>query len=366
MLNSLSTATYNSTSAAIKSLKMANQLPTTMQAITLPSDPKYNFQNPCKAADLSLTSRPFPVPSPSQHLIQIHSVSISPYELTWAGSYPPFHRLPYRIPCHDIAGTIISPPASSPFKPGDRVVAFPHWGGQGGLAEYAAAEASEMAVIPDGIGFGEASSLARAGLTAWQALEVHLGKLGGGVEGRRVLITGATGAVGRVLIQLVRRKIGKGKIVAVGGAGIETLRELGADVALHHREEWADVVKKEGLVDVLFDCIGGPTLIKCWDLLAHSASVITVGTPAPKDLNINNIEGFSEASKTKNVKGLFFILSGNGGQLAQIMSLVKSGDLKSSISLRVPFTENTVRNAWTKGENGGLSGTVVVDVRNGH
>ena len=65
-----------------------------------------------------------------------------------------------------------------------------------------------LAELPDGVSFEQASTLPVAGLTAFRALE-----LGGFVLGRRVLVTGASGGVGRFAIQLA--KLGGAHVTAV-------------------------------------------------------------------------------------------------------------------------------------------------------
>jgi NADPH:quinone reductase len=87
------------------------------------------------------------------------------------------------------------------------------------MAEYAVAEPEFLAKIPEGMSFVEAASVPRAAVTSWQALRVR----GGGYarDGMRILITGATGAVGRMGVQIARDLVGNsGKVIAVGGSGV--------------------------------------------------------------------------------------------------------------------------------------------------
>ncbi|TIW06221.1 MAG: oxidoreductase, partial [Mesorhizobium sp.] len=58
-----------------------------------------------------------------------------------------------------------------------------------------------LAVLPDGVGFGSAATLPVAGTTALRTL-----RHGGDLAGQRVLITGASGAVGRFQIQIAREQ----------------------------------------------------------------------------------------------------------------------------------------------------------------
>ena len=232
--------------------------------------------------------------------------------------------------------------------------------GQGGMAEFAVADPKLLARIPEGLGFVEASSLPRASLTAWQAVMVK-GK-GAVGEGKRVLVTGATGAVGRMGVQMARDVVGeKGRVVAVGGKGSEGLTELGADVFVDYREQrnWEDAVRAEGLVDWVFDCVGGETLERCLMLVKDDGQIVTIGSSPPV---WENVKGWEEA-KRRRVDGLFFIVAENGEQLVEIGQLARTGAIKPSVSLVVDgLSEEGVRDSWTRAEKGGLSGSIVVKI----
>jgi NADPH:quinone reductase-like Zn-dependent oxidoreductase len=154
-------------------------LPTMMRAITIPQG--FSFANPAKAADLVLAEHfPVPVPTGEQCLIRVHATGISRYELNWQISYTSSY--PLRIPCFDVAGTIISSPKDCVFKTGDKVFGLPSLYGQGCMCQYAVSEARYLVRIPDWkdpvlnrFPFEYAAVLPRAALTAWQALKVELG-----------------------------------------------------------------------------------------------------------------------------------------------------------------------------------------------
>lgn len=148
--------------------------------------------------------------------------------------------------------------------------------GQGGMAEYATVEPEFIAKIPEGMGWVEAASVPRASLTSWQALKVRQG--GYVKQGMSVLVTGATGAVGKMGVQIARELVGsEGKVLAVGGTG-SGLRGLGADVVVNYREEqhWEEVVREEALVDVVYDCLGGETLERSLSLVKDGGQVVTM------------------------------------------------------------------------------------------
>src|SRR5207247_2956096 len=82
----------------------------------------------------------------------------------------------------------------------------------GGYAEYVAAPASEFVRKPKQIDFDTAASVPVAALTAWQGIFDH-GKL---ASGQRILITGASGAVGSVAVQLANNNGARGIGIGAG------------------------------------------------------------------------------------------------------------------------------------------------------
>jgi NADPH2:quinone reductase len=171
------------------------------------------------------------------------------------------------------------------------------------MAEYAVVEPEFVAKVPEGIGFVEAASFPRAALTSWQALRVR----GGGYvkKGMKALVTGATGAVGRMGVQISKDLVGEvGKVIAVGGVGSEGLKALGANLVVNYRQEtnWEDAVRRGGELDVVFDCLGGEALEKCLPLVKDGGQVITIASPPP---DWEKLRGWKKAEE-RGVKKDFF------------------------------------------------------------
>jgi len=241
---------------------------------------------------------------------------------------------------------------------------MPPFTGQGGLAEFAVCDVKFLVKIPEGLGDVEAASVPRAALTAVQACERADLK-----EGERVLITGATGAVGRMVVQVARKMVGeKGVVVAVGGVGGEQLEGLGAGMVVNYREieggRWEEVVRKGlkgGEVDVFVDCVGGESLEKGTKLGKSGGRVVTVGSPPPAWAKKGK-KGWEEIEEG-GLRKVFFIVEEDGQQLKDIADRLESGELKSSVGLVIDgLTEEGVREAYSKGLKGGLSGSVVVKI----
>jgi threonine dehydrogenase-like Zn-dependent dehydrogenase len=91
-----------------------------------------------------------------------------------------------------------------------------------------------------------------AALTAWQGIFDH-GEL---ASGQRILITGASGAVGSMTVQLAKNK--GAYVIGIGsGRNEEFVRKLGADKFIDYKK--AKFEEKVSAVDVVFDTVGGDT-----------------------------------------------------------------------------------------------------------
>jgi NADPH:quinone reductase-like Zn-dependent oxidoreductase len=223
------------------------------------------------------------------------------------------------------------------------------------MAEYTLANPAHLAKIPEGLDFVAAASVPRAALTSWQSLRDVK-------EGSSVLITGASGAVGRMGVQITKRKVGeKGKVVAVGGKGSAGLKELGVDIVVNYREveDWVGELRKEGLVDVLYDCVGEKTLEKSLELVRDRGRIVTVASPPPEYADVS---GWDEL-KGRGVDGGFLMVSESGEDLGEIGELIKDGAVKTSVSFVVDgLSEEGVQDGWRRALKGGIGGSVVVKV----
>ncbi|MEO8184664.1 MAG: zinc-binding dehydrogenase [Deltaproteobacteria bacterium] len=270
---------------------------------------------PHHPGQLAFVEVPEPVPTSSQALVQVHAVSLNFGEVAFLSEM----RRPGEVPGWDAAGVVLRAAAdgSGP-KAGARIVGF----GRGGAwAERRAIDVSELAVVPDGVDLGAASALPVAGVTALRALRAL-----GPIVGRRVLVTGASGGVGRFAVQLARRA-GATVIASVGSERRdEGLRALGADEI---------VLGVEGLglpVFGVLDNVGGPLLAQAFALIERGGSLQSIGM-ASREPSTIDFESERRRAGQRKIE-VFAVGDRFGGDIAYLLGLLELGKLDPSIGWR--------------------------------
>ncbi|MGK3961478.1 zinc-binding dehydrogenase [Sorangium sp. So ce118] len=262
---------------------------------------------------------PPPIPAPSQALIEVHAVSLNFGEVAFLSDL----RKPGEVPGWDAAGVVVRAAAdgSGP-KEGARVASFAYGGGA--WAELRAADTSDVGVVPDAVDLGAASTIPVAGVTALRALRAL-----GPVVGRRVLVTGASGGVGRYAVQLARRA-GAHVVAAVGSAARgEGLRALGADEVV----VGLDAVK-EPVFGVL-DNVGGAQLAQALSLVERGGSVQSIGMASGEPSTID-FEQERRRGGNRRVE-VFVVGTGFGPDITYLASLLERRELDPQIGFRGGF-----------------------------
>ena len=252
-------------------------------------------------------------------------------------------NLPH-IPGLDVAGTVDAIGENvSGLRVGDEVVGFLPFVVDGASAEYVLAPVASLALAPTSIPLADAAALPLVGLTAWQALFEHAELR----SGQRILVNGASGAVGGYAVQLA--KAAGAHVIATGSAARrEHLLALGADEVVDHTTTEVSSAVSEP-VDVLLNLapITPEQFTALASLVSDGGVVVntTVWMPAPSD-------------EARGVRGIDLYVRSDADQLAELVARVDRGELLVDVAERVALHD--LASVHARAAAGTLTGKVVV------
>ncbi|MDB5467952.1 MAG: alcohol dehydrogenase zinc-containing [Phenylobacterium sp.] len=221
---------------------------------------------------------PRPTPGPGQVLIRVRAAGVNrPDILQRLGAYPPPAGAPHTLGL-EVAGEVVEP--AGRWKVGDRVCALL---GGGGYAEYAVCDARHALPIPEGLDFVQAAALPETVFTVYANVFEH----GALKAGETLMVHGATSGIGTTAIQLGKAAGAKVIATARGAGKAAAARTLGADVAVDaSAEDFAEVAKREGGVDVVLDMVGGDYFAKDLDALKTGGRIVFIAAQAGGDVSL--------------------------------------------------------------------------------
>jgi NADPH:quinone reductase-like Zn-dependent oxidoreductase len=282
---------------------------------------------------------PDPVPGPNQIAVRTAATSINPID--WklrSGAAQKF--MPLQLPAvlgRDSSGAVAAlGPGVTGFVPGARVAGLVH----GAYAEIVVASVEAWAEIPASLNLIDAAALPLVGLTGAQLIEDAVGAR----EGEAVLVTGATGSVGRAAVFAARAR-GARVYAGVRAKHRAEAAKLGAHavVALDDAAEIAQLP----LLDAVADTVGGATTQK---LLAHVKPGGRIGS----------VVGEPAGAKERGLIVRAFLAHPDSKRLGELARAMADGKLVIPIARRFPLAETA--QAQKLAESGGANGKVVVTI----
>ncbi|GHG03186.1 MULTISPECIES: NADP-dependent oxidoreductase [Amycolatopsis] len=287
-----------------------------------------------------------PVPGAGQVRIRVAATSFNSVDGNIRGGFmqgPIPVALPH-TPGLDVAGVVDALGAGvDGLAVGDRVVGFLPMDKTGAAAEYVIAPAEVLTAAPTNVPLADAAALPLVGLTAYQALFDH-GKL---TAGQRVLVNGAGGAVGGYAVQLAKRA-GAHVIATASPRSADAVKSAGADEVLDHTATSVTDAVSEPVDLALNLAPVAPEQLAALGTLVRPGGVLvntTVWMPAPSD-------------EDRGVRGIDLFVRSDAGQLATLVALVESGELRVDVAERVPLPELPALHA--RAAEGSVHGKVVV------
>ena len=303
-----------------------------------------------------------PEPGKGQVLVRIVSSGVNPLDSKIRTGKAPHARVqPPAILGTDLAGIVESlGQGVTQFRAGDQVYGFTGGVGnvQGSLAEFAAVDAALLGRKPANVTMREGAALPLVLLTAWEGL-VDRAQV---KAGDTVLVTGGTGGVGHIVVQLAKA-LGATVFATASAAKHGLVQELGA-TPIDRETPAAEILESyaEGKgFDVVYDTVGGAPLDTAFQVVRDYGQVVSCYGWGTHDLKALSRHGASYSG----VFVLLPILTGNGkahhGEiLREATRLVEAGKIMPILDPR-QFTLETANEAHAAVGQGG-SGKIVVDI----
>ncbi|MDQ1027130.1 NADPH:quinone reductase-like Zn-dependent oxidoreductase [Streptomyces umbrinus] len=315
-----------------------------------------------------------PTAGPGQVLIRMEATGVSFAEQQMRrGRYYDQPAFPF-VPGYDLVGTVTATGEGvEPGLTGTRVAALVK---VGGWASHVIVDAADVVPVPDGVGAAEAETLVVNGITAWQMLHRKARVR----AGHTVLVHGANGGVGSVLVQLAQAA--GAKVIGTASARHhDALRAQGVTPVDYRTEDIPARVRElaPGGVDAVFDHVGGRSAIDSWRLLAPGGTLVAYGSASTRDdegskqLPVLKLLGRIWLWNTlPNRRRAYFFNIWAGRALAknrfrtrlradltQVLAALQRGDITPRIAAQLPLSR--IADALRLAESGTVAGKIVLN-----
>ncbi|KAB7840002.1 medium chain dehydrogenase/reductase family protein [Streptomyces mobaraensis] len=322
---------------------------------------------------LEVRHRAVPTPGPGRIVVRVEATGVSFAEQQMRrGRYydqPPF---PF-VPGYDMVGTVSEVGDGVPAGlVGTRVAALLK---VGGWASHVVLDAADAVPVPDGIGAAEAETVVINGITAWQMLHRKARVR----TGQTVLVHGANGGVGSVLVQLARAA--GAKVIGTAAARHhDALREQGVTPIDYRTEDVPARVRAlaPGGVDAVFDHVGGRGIVDSWRLLAPGGTLVSYGSASTRDdegskqwpvLKLLGRVWLWNALPNRRRAYFFNVWAGRAlaparfrarlrADLGEVFAALGRGEITARIAAELPLTQ--AAEAMRLAESGTVAGKVVL------
>lgn len=303
---------------------------------------------------LQLTEVPTPTPKDNEILLRIKATAVNSGDVRLRKADPFAVRFIFGLlkPKFNILGSVYSGEVErvgnqvKSFNVGDQV--FGHTDMRfGAYAEYLCIpEDGSLALKPVSISHTEAAAIPFGGVAALHFIKKAMIK-----ENQKVLIVGASGAVGSAAIQLAKSY---GAIVTgvCSTANVDLVRSIGADKVIDYTQE--DFTQKGEIYDVIFDAVNTISVSRSLPSLARNGIMILSAAGM-----LEMIQGLwiSMTSKRKVMTG---VIRHSQADVLFLKNLIEKGMYKAVIDKTYPLTQMAEAHAYV--EKGHKSGNVTITI----
>jgi len=227
---------------------------------------------------------------PRDLLVEVRGISVNPVDVKVRTLMPPKNGT--KIIGYDAAGVVRKVGSEvNNFKLGDAVFYSGDLTRPGTNSELHAVDERIVGRKPQSLSFAEAAALPLTSITAWEILFDSFALKEGEGTGESLLIVGAAGGVGSILIQLAKKLTGL-TVIATASRPETTkwVQKMGADHVINHRDSLVDQIKALGTKPRFVASLNGtekqfPAIVELINPRGHIALI-----DDPQNLNIKLIK----------------------------------------------------------------------------
>ena len=305
---------------------------------------------------LTLEDLPSPEPGPGEVRVRVRAASVFAGDWHLVRGAPFFVRFATGlrrprnpIPGIDLAGIVDAVGAGvGGLQVGDEVLGF----AKGSLAELVCVPADNLVRRPANLSLEEAATVPEAGLTALQALRDQ----GRVRAGQRVLIIGASGGVGTFAVQIAKA-LGAEVTGVCGPGGLELVRSIGADRVLDRTR--TDVTASGERYDVIVQLAGTTSPWRLRRALAPGGTLV-LSSGEGRLAGLDRIVAATLLNPFVRGRLAVFVTSENGADLASLVDMIASGQVRPVIDRTYPLAETAA--ALRHLEAGHARGKIVIAI----
>ncbi|MDD3576909.1 MAG: zinc-binding alcohol dehydrogenase family protein [Halothiobacillus sp.] len=314
---------------------------------------------------------PDPQPGGRDLLVAVKAVSVNPVDTKVRRNTQPAEG-ETKVLGWDASGVVQAVgPGVTLFKPGDEVWYAGSIARPGSNVELHLVDERIVGYKPKSLSHAEAAALPLTSITAWELLFDRLGVLPGkSPTNQSLLIIGAAGGVGSILVQLARRLTG---LTVIGTASrpetTEWVRSLGAHHVIDHSKPLAEELRKTGLSNVTHVASltqTGQHFADIVEALAPQGKLALIDDPDPAELNVlllkrKSISLHWELMFTRALFDTPDILAQHR-LLCEVADLVDAGLIRTTANQNLgPINAGNLKRAHALIETGTTRGKIVLE-----
>lgn len=330
----------------------------------------YKQAGPITAADALIEfEADRPQPGPRDLLVEVRGISVNPVDVK-VRAIPELgpEKGQTKILGFDAAGVVLEVGAEvTTFKVGDEVYYAGDITRPGTNSEFHVVDERIVGKKPKSLGFSEAAGFPLTSITSWEILFDSLGLEEGEGRGESLLVIGAAGGVGSILLQLAKKLTGLTVIATASRPDtVAWVKKMGADHVINHHEPLAEQIKGLGLEPRYVASLNGteqhfPAIV---ELIKPRGHIALIDDPQVLDINSIKPKALSFSWEFMFARSMFQTddMEKQHELLNRVSELVDDGTLVSTVTANLgKISAQTLKDAHIDQESGRVIGKNVLD-----